>query len=156
MPETTPLLPIHPQSLPRRKGCQGEDGRLKNVYWDMVVESANLPKRGIKVHVANFTTRRGACVSRCREKVTGGPCTVLARSDAMTAAKRGGAGCIALSQLFRFTTGKILTLCWLLGIGLALHCWKHRYYEQTISQVGLYLPGFIQALRLKLLGLVRI
>jgi hypothetical protein len=45
----------------------------------MVVESANLPKRGIEVHVANLTTRQGACVSRCREKVTGGPCTVLAR-----------------------------------------------------------------------------
>lgn len=26
----------------------------------MVVESANLPKRGIEVHVANLTTRRGA------------------------------------------------------------------------------------------------
>jgi hypothetical protein len=89
----------------------------------MVVESANLPAKawyGIEVHVA--TRRVASCVSRCREKVTGGPCTVLARSDAMTAAKRGGAGCIALSQLFRFTTGKILTLCWLLGIGLALHC----------------------------------
>jgi hypothetical protein len=45
----------------------------------MVVESANLPKRGIEVYVANLTTRQGACVSRYREKVTGGPCTVLAR-----------------------------------------------------------------------------
>ena len=62
MPETTPLLPIHPQSLPRRrKGCQGK--KLKNVYRDMVVESANLPKRDIEVHVANLPTRRGACVS---------------------------------------------------------------------------------------------
>ena len=47
----------------------------------MVVESANLPKRGIEVHIANLTTRQARMFLDVARKVTGGPCTVLARCN---------------------------------------------------------------------------